>query len=67
MTMFSGALHILHQYKSNFAYLLSFKNLVIEFLNVKMFKFEAYCLVPWCNGEMVQIIHISSHGEIVPR
>ena len=30
-----AALHILHHYRSNFAYLLAFKNLGIEFLNTK--------------------------------
>ena len=35
LTMFSGALHLPHNYKSNFAHLLAFKDLVIEFLNAK--------------------------------
>ena len=35
LTMFSGALHLLHHYESNFAHLLAFKNLVLEFLNAK--------------------------------
>ena len=35
LTIFSGALHLLHHYKSNFIHLLAFKNLVIEFYNAK--------------------------------
>ena len=26
-----------------------------------------HIMVKWCNGEMVQRIHISSHGEMLPR
>ena len=42
-------------------------------LFIILFKCEAYYLVhncvivKWCNGEMVQRIHKSSHGEMVPR
>ena len=32
---FSGDLHFLHHYDSNFSHLLAFKNLVIEYLNSK--------------------------------
>ena len=35
MTIFSGQLHLLHQFKSDFTHLLAFKNLVIELLNAK--------------------------------
>ena len=30
---------------------------------------DNFVMVQWCNkyGEMVQIIHTSSHGEMVPR
>ena len=35
VTIFSGGLHILHHYDSNFAHLLAFKTLVIEFFNAK--------------------------------
>ena len=35
LTMFLGASILLHHYKSDFAHLLAFKNLVIEFLNAK--------------------------------
>ena len=35
LTMFSGALHLLHNYMRNLAHLLAFKNLVTGFLNAK--------------------------------
>ena len=35
LTIFSGQLHLLHQFKSDFAHLLVFKNLIIELLNAK--------------------------------
>ena len=35
LTMCLGALNLLHHYKSNYAHLLSFGNLVIEFFNAK--------------------------------
>ena len=31
LTIFSGALHLLHHYKSDFTHLFAFQNLVIEF------------------------------------
>ena len=35
LTIISGQLHLLHQFKSDFAHLLAFKNLFIELLNAK--------------------------------
>ena len=35
LTIFSGQLHLLHHFKSDFAHLLAFKNLVIELYNAK--------------------------------
>ena len=35
LTIISGELHLLHHFKSDFAHLLAFKNLVIELLNAK--------------------------------
>ena len=36
LTMFSGILHLLHHHNRNFAHLLAFKHLVIEYLNTKI-------------------------------
>ena len=35
LTIISGQLHLLHQFKSDFAHLLALVNLVIELINAK--------------------------------